>query len=501
MLLAGVGYYGHRSDWKMPRFATLAGEVPSVPHDWCEEHGVPESICVECNRAKFPPEPDYSWCSEHGVHNCPLHHPGAAQVQGVPDVRPDDFARAERAFAVQERQRNNAACTYYQRRIQFASVESVKQAGVDVELVERGRIVESISVGGEIIYDETQHANLSARAPGTVWRVEKKIGDRVETGEVLALIDAMAVGEAKATLMQALAEESLRRQTVERLTSIGTGAIPGRQIVDAKAEYVKAQVSVLSAEQSLTNLGLPVDIDPLREMPQEQVQEQLRFLGIPESIQSELDVRTGTSNLLPIRTPAEGVIIDRQIVSGEVVDTSRVLFQVADTTRMWLTLNVRAEDAGKIRPGLTVEFVPDGTTEKVAGTLSWISTAADSETRMVRVRADLANTDGRLRDESFGSGRIILREEPEAILVPVASIHNEGCCQVVFVRDRNWVTSPESPKVFHVRTVRVGARTSEQAEIIAGVLPGEVVVSKGSDVLRAQLLKNNLGEGCTCGAD
>ena len=49
--------------------------------------------------------------------------------------------------------------------------------------------------------------------------------------------------------------------------------------------------------------------------------------------------------------------------------------------------------------------------------------------------------------------------------------------------------------MFHVRKVRPGARDDTNVEIIAGVLPGEVVATKGSGVLRAELLKNNLGGG------
>jgi cobalt-zinc-cadmium efflux system membrane fusion protein len=33
-------------------------------------------------------------------------------------------------------------------------------------------------------------------------------------------------------------------------------------------------------------------------------------------------------------------------------------------------------------------------------------------------------------------------------------------------------------------------------ELLAGVLPGEVVASKGSASLRAELLKTGMGEGC-----
>ncbi len=91
---------------------------------------------------------------------------------------------------------------------------------------------------------------------------------------------------------------------------------------------------------------------------------------------------------------------------------------------------------------------------------------------------------------------MILREAADAIVVPDAATHWEGCCNVVFVRDKNYFASPQSPKVFHVRSVRLGVTDGGKTEVIAGVLPGEVVAVEGSDVLRAQLLKSGLGAGC-----
>jgi cobalt-zinc-cadmium efflux system membrane fusion protein len=135
----------------------------------------------------------------------------------------------------------------------------------------------------------------------------------------------------------------------------------------------------------------------------------------------------------------------------------------------------------------------------VTGTLIWISTTADPQTRMVAARAELPNPQGRLRNETFGAGRIVLRDEKEAVVVPNEAVHWEGCCHVVFVRDKGFFDSENSPKVFHVRTARLGGKNEKYTEVIAGVLPGEVVASKGSDVLRAELLKNSLGEGCVCG--
>ncbi|OHB81608.1 MAG: efflux transporter periplasmic adaptor subunit [Planctomycetes bacterium RBG_16_64_12] len=503
-LLAGLGAYGHHSGWKLPKFSAFASNGVAARDDWCEEHAVPESQCVECNPDLLPRGKDYGWCKEHGVQNCPLEHPDVAQVKKRPETAEEDSQRAAQALASAPRPENNAVCKNYRRRIQFASLEAVKKAGVDVALVDRQPIVESISANGQITYDQTRFASLSSRLPGTVWHVEKNVGDQVRAGEVLALVDAAEVGRAKTGLIQALAQEELQRKVVSRLDTLSSqGIVPGRQWQTAQTEYVQARARLLSAQQALGNLGLSVNVEQLRGLPEEKLAERLRLLGLPGQHIQQLSPDETTANLLPVKAPMDGIIVARQVVAGEVVDSSRVLFQLADTSRMWLTLNVSVEDAGRIVLGQPVRFRPDGSRDEVSGTLVWISTTADQQTRMVTVRAELPNPKGQLRNETFGAGRIVLREEQEAIVVPNEAIHWEGCCHVVFVRDKGYFDKPDSPKAFHIRTVRLGAGHRPEGlvggtftEVVAGVLPGEVLAAKGSDVLRAELLKNNLGEGC-----
>ena len=497
---AAVFYYGHHNDWRIPKFAALTGSVETVADDWCEEHAVPESICVECDPTLMPKGPDYGWCAVHGVHNCVLDHPDVAQMKETPSILPSDLERAARALAVAPRKENNSACKIYQARIQFASIESVKQAGVDVELIERAPIVEAITGSGEIVYDPTKQASLASRVPGSVWLVTKGVGDLVTKGEVLAVVDAAQVGDLKTSLLRALAEENLQRQNVSRLNQ-ARSAIAGSRILDAEAALSKAQADVLSAEQSLRNLGLPIDIASLRGLSERQVLDELRLLGIPAEIRTQLNSKTITSNLIPIVSPIEGFVTQRHVAPGEVVDPTRILFEVANTSQMWLTLNVPLENMDQLAVGQSIRFQADGSRYEVEGKLDWISTAADSQTRMVQVRAILPNVEGKLRSETFGTGQIILREEPDAIVIPNGSSHWEGCCQIVFVRDKHYFDSPDSFKVFHVRSVRLGATNGEFTEVISGVLPGEVIATDGSDVLRAQLLKNNLGAGCDCVAE
>lgn len=495
LAFAGLFAFGHYTDWKMPKFTALTGQSEPVAADWCDEHGVPESICVECNESLMPKTPDFGWCSKHGIHNCVLDHPELAQLNETPAISSEDHTRAELAISMPLSRENNSGCMTYLKRIQFASVDAVAQAGVDVELVERRPIEQTVSGSGEILYDPTRTASFASRAPGSVWRVEKNVGDRVEEGEILALVEAEQVGDLKTSLIRALAEQSLQRQNVERL-KIAKAAVAGVRLLEADADLAKAEAEVLSIAQSMENLGLSPDIQSLAHLSEREAFEQLRFLGIPPTLRSSVKTQVSSANFLPVRSSISGVIVERNVTQGEVVDTHRPLFRIADTSQMWLMIEVPLEDVEQVEVGQKVHFQADGIASQILGQVDWISTGADSQTRMVKVRAVLPNPNGRLRDKTYGIGDIVLRAEDNAITVPAESAHYEGCCRIVFVRDKHYFDSPESPKVFHVRSVRLGASQDGYTEIVAGVLPGEVVATRGSDVLRAQLLKNGLGAGC-----
>ena len=89
--LVGVGVWGRATDWTIPKFSSLFGGAPAAEDAWCEDHNVPESMCIECNAKLVAPESDYGWCKEHGVANCPYEHPDVAQLKSVPAVTADEL--------------------------------------------------------------------------------------------------------------------------------------------------------------------------------------------------------------------------------------------------------------------------------------------------------------------------------------------------------------------------------------------------------------------------
>ena len=490
--LAGIGYFGHHHGWTIPKFSQLTGQGDVAGVEWCEEHGVLESECIACNADLMPKDELYGWCAEHGVHDCVLHHPETAQLSEIPEISPADLEQAVRAIALWPRTRNDPACKMHLRRIQFQSMAAADKAGIDIGLVDRGPIVETVSATGEVIYDPTRVARLGSRSAGTVWRVDKNVGDQVQEGEVLALVDAVEVGRSKAELLQAVAQLQLHDKTLQRLAGL-EDVVAGRRLTEVEAARAESEAAVQKSIQRLQNLGLPIAMEDIAGQTDAELSQQLRFLGLPQSLSVDLESRHSTANLVPIVVPRDGIVVARDVVAGEVIDTAKPLFTIADTSHMWMVLNVPLEEAKQIAVGQKVIFLPDGGEQADIGSLTWISTDVDSDTRTIKVRGELSNHDGHLRNETFGTGKIVLRDEQSAIVVPSTAIHWEGCCYVVFVRDKDYFKSPY--KVFHTRSVRPGVVAGDTTEIIAGLLPDEVVVTKGSAVLRAELLKGNLGAG------
>lgn len=498
--VAGMVALGTATHWKLPKASALRGETKADEDDWCKEHGVPESGCVECRADLLPRAKAHGWCKTHGVSECPLCHPDVAQLPARQAVTDADRDRAARSLAFAPRVENDAKCKKHLRRLQLSSDEMAARLGLSFAPAARGRVDEVIHAPGEVTYDPTRFARVTPRASGTVWRVEKQAGEKVRRGDLLALIDAAEVGRAKAEFQQALVQLDLRRETLAKLRPMAGTTVAGKDVQAAESAVEEAEVRLLAAEETLANLGMPLRADDVRGLSPADLARRMQFLGVPDSLAKELAGKTGSSNLLPVTAPLDGEVVARAAVKDEATDPARPLFVVADTSRMWLTLRVRPDDAERIKPGQPVRFTHPGHAGPAAwdsGTVVWVSPAADEKTRTVPVRVDLPNPSDRHHANTFGTAEIVLRAETDAVVVPSGAVHWEGCCHVVFVRDRDY-EKPGALKVVHVRKVRPGVEnvaTGPVTEVVAGVLPGEWVAVTNSGVFRSELLKNDLGAG------
>jgi cobalt-zinc-cadmium efflux system membrane fusion protein len=380
--------------------------------------------------------------------------------------------------------------SYPIKRIEFPSVTAIAKAGIKTATVEVRPMAQYVTATGMIDYEPSLFAQLSSRASGTVWSVYKEIGDPIRKGDVLALIEAADVGQAKADFLQSLTQVELRTKTLDSMKSVsGAGSVPERSLREAEGALGEARIRLFNDQQRLLNFGLPFRLAEVQKLTEDQRVRYLRLLGLPDKVRDEVDPETLTANLLPITAPFAGQVVMRNAAPGEVLNTTtpRLLFAVADVRRLHIDLDVRQEDMAFVRKGQQVTFQSQIKEEGAAtAKVSHISPEVNEKTRTVQVHAEFANSDGKLRPHTFGTGRILIREIPRAISVPNEAVQWDGQSHLVFVRF--------SEAAFQARPVRPGLVADNFTEV-DGVEEGETVVTVGSHALKSELLKERIAAG------
>jgi membrane fusion protein, heavy metal efflux system len=364
--------------------------------------------------------------------------------------------------------------------IEFPSAGALQRAGIEIEPVERRPIVDRVTAHGVVRYDERHIAQLSTRVPGSIWRVEKHLGDQVSRGDVLLVVESSDVGRLKAEFLNALVAYETRRVQLTILEEV-KGVVMGRQIREASAALRAARIDLFNAEQALVNLGYELSIAEYEPLDDDTRASRIRTLGVPPEL---------LANLLPLRAPFAGVVTGREVVVGELVDEGKPIFEVADVSTMWVALAVSKEDASRVAIGQPVRFRPDGADVEFESRVTWIGTAVDDTTRTLEVRTEIPG-DGpvALRANTFGMGSIEVGRVEAAVVVPSTSVQWDGARWVVFV--------PVGDSSFAARQVEPGLRAGGHLEIrggFAGDAPSHVVTT-GSHLLKSKILLDRMESG------
>lgn len=115
------------------------------------------------------------------------------------------------------------------RRIEFPSAAAVRKVGLRVVPAQVLDVTRTVTAPGMVDYDPALCAHLTARASGTVWRVDKEIGDSIHKGDGLALIEAAEVAKAKADFLQSFVQFELQDATLKSVKA-SAGVVPKQSI-------------------------------------------------------------------------------------------------------------------------------------------------------------------------------------------------------------------------------------------------------------------------------
>ncbi|MCP5021990.1 MAG: efflux RND transporter periplasmic adaptor subunit [bacterium] len=437
---------------------------------FCGGHGVPEALCTKCRddlEQAFRSEND--WCGGHGLpeSHCELCNPGTLDryktsgADAAGQAGPEAFSGTPRVLTFP-----SLKCSTGSSVIALSSASVAETAGLILEQVQRGKLRKTLEAPATIEYDSRAFANLAPRAAGTVVEVRRDLGDQVEAGDVLLILDSADLGVAKAELLRAAAHVSLWTKNSQReQTLLMKGLSTDKDMLEAETKLVESEIALATAEQRLRNFGLNA----------QQI----------ETTKTESD----TSSLLSLSAPFSGVVVGLDAVLGELASPGASAISIADTSRMWAMIDVDQTEIRFIQTGqpvlLSVEGWPG---ETLGGQVTWVSSDVDKRTRTVKVRAEFSNQEGILRAHSFATAKIVTRDESDAVLLPKAAVQWEGCCNVAFER--------KSPTEYQPRKLRLGYQVDGYYEVLSGLSGGESVVTQGSFLLKTELRKGSIGAGC-----
>ncbi len=496
LLRSGIGPHVIRQlQIVVTRISHERSDVDHAHGGWCAEHHVPEELCLGCSPHLWPkPRFEGPWCAKHRVPECPLCHPEVSELSTTSDVLPVDFERASR----ESDSPINPDCTLHRRLVQIASADVLMRLGVEVAPVTRCTLREAIEAQGRVELGFGSTVCISAPFSGMVRHIARQEGDSVRRGEVLLELEAPELANWRGDGRKAAQLVTLRRVQMDRFTSLEGLTVAPRMVDEALALWEQACAEQWISQEKLTWVARTT-AEPERDLSR------ATELGVsPSAMPASSQHLPPNENSLPgdpllsLHAPMAGRVLSCFVGPGQHVVAGQPLMTVGDPNQLMLTVWVRPEDASRIRRGQQVIFRHSGHVEPDRGEVVAVSPLIDARTRLVAVWTTLDPAEWENHVGTVGWAEILIAEERDVIMVPESAVHWEGDCFVVFVRDRDFDHLPY--KVFHVRKVRIGRKVwhegREMREIVAGLLPGEVVATTNSFVLRGALLEERLGAGC-----
>lgn len=319
---------------------------------------------------------------------------------------------------------------------------------------------------GRIAHDGDRTTPVFPPFTGRVTRILVKPGDRVERGAPLLTIEAPEFAQAQNDYVSAQAALDTARS---QLTLAQVSEQRKYALYDAKAgalqDWQQSQAELVSAQSALRAAQTALALAHNR----------LRILGASEGQLHSLEQAQKVEALATVTAPIAGVITDRQVGLGQYLQAgaSTPVFSIGDLSRVWLVANVREADAPLMHRGAEVEVRVLALPDRVfKATITYVAPSIDPNTHRLAVRAEVSNPDELLKPEMFATFTILTGREATAPGVPEQAVVYEG------EHARVWVARPDGSIVS--REIKTGRTASGMVEVLAGLQPGEKVVSGGT---------------------
>jgi HlyD family secretion protein len=364
---------------------------------------------------------------------------------------------------------------------------AMKPTIVEVDLADVARGPLRVTVDDEGETRLKRRFVVSAPVSGRVLRIESRPGDSVTAGQTLALIEPAAP-----------APLDVRTRTAAEARAQAAASAGER----AQAEVQRVTVEVTQAESDAARARTLLDTGSGTREAVEQADARVR--GLREAIKSaqaavraaefeQAEARaaliSGTEaaggRAVTVRAPIGGLILRRMQESEAVVPVGAPLLEIGNLEDLEIVTDLLSTDAVRVKAGAAVLVERWGGEGTLMGKVQRIEPAGFMKISALGVEEQRVNVvidfvDPRERRPSLGDAfrvevRIVVWEKPDVLLVPTSSL---------FRTDGEWSAFVAQGDVVQKRTVKIGERNEQGAEVLEGLSVGDKVVAYPGETLK-----------------
>jgi RND family efflux transporter MFP subunit len=425
------------------------------------------------------------------------------------------------------------------------SPEQVERIGIKVETVGETMAAEASEVAATGVVQPNQYTEtpVISLVGGVVRRVSAQLGETVGKGQTVAVVfsDELAAAQSRYLALQTDAQTA--RQNYERAAKlvkinptsnaeldealaklktaqaeleehhkhhertmklVAIGAASREEMEQAATKLKTAEAEVEQARKRYDRAVKVAEINPVSRGEFEQAAVKLRtaeselvtarqrliLLGLSGQRVNALRSPSQITSETAIQSPVSGTITTRTVNQGEIVEANKELMKVTNLSTVWVIAQVYEKDLGRMRTGTGASVTTDAYPGKLfRGQVTYIDPNINQETRTAQVRVELANPGqifkiGMYVSVSFGA---LGTGERTAPVVPASAVQTMNNQKVIFA-------ATGKPNVFVMKPVRLGVETNGQYVVLEGLTVGDQIVTEGSFLLRAEMMKQNPGQ-------
>jgi membrane fusion protein, heavy metal efflux system len=289
------------------------------------------------------------------------------------------------------------------------SQQQLDNLGVTVGKLESASHVPLFKAPAKVVVPSANEFIVSTTQAGLIVKMNASIGDKVEKGGVLGLINSPDLLTLQSNYLKAAGALKLAYATYWREHKLlKEGVVPGRSEQEALSNYNAAQVEANESKQLL------------------------QIAGMTAGEVKQLDSTGRLASQISVRSPISGRVIERMAVSGTHVDPISPLYRIANLDELWLEINIPQDYIDDIKIGDKVEVENSLAEAEIRG----LAQSVNPDNQAVLARAVITANPSSVR---IGQKVTIQHMQPNIAAtykLPDAAIARNDGKAYVFVRDK-----------------------------------------------------------------